>query len=114
MTDPELIDILRRFVKKVAIESTDDELGDEADELILLYGDPDAEKPRGIINANSHIHHWTVVLEDATDQNGPLEVAVCGCGTTRTNERAIGRIEIHETKKSQDPPPRSLPEDSDR
>lgn len=49
-------DVLRRFVKKVAVESTDDRLGDEADELILLYGDPDAPKlPMGIINAAADI-----------------------------------------------------------
>lgn len=46
---------LRRFIKKVSDYSSDDELAYEADQLIVLYGDPDAAKPKGIINASAQV-----------------------------------------------------------
>lgn len=42
---------LRRFVKKVADYSNDSWLARLADELMVLYGDPDGTKPSGVINA---------------------------------------------------------------
>lgn len=41
---------LLRFVKRVADYSNDARLARAADELITLYGDPDAPKPRGTIS----------------------------------------------------------------
>lgn len=46
---------LRRFIKKVRDYSNDGWLAREADELIILYGDPDAAGPRGVINANAQV-----------------------------------------------------------
>lgn len=43
--------ILRRFIKKVADYSNDAWLARKADELIMLYGNPDAPKPQGLIDA---------------------------------------------------------------
>jgi hypothetical protein len=43
------MDDLCRFVKKVADHSNDGWLVSEAEELIVLYGNPDAKKPEGVI-----------------------------------------------------------------
>jgi hypothetical protein len=45
----DIYDELRRFVKKVADYSNDPMLAYEAEELVVLYGNPDARPPKGVI-----------------------------------------------------------------
>lgn len=40
---------LLRFIKVVADCSNDGRLSWQAEELVMLYGNPDAKKPRGVI-----------------------------------------------------------------
>lgn len=63
---------LRRFIKKVRDYSDDDELAFEADQLIVLYGDPDATRPKGLINADVTTFNVSHKL-DPKDEAAALE-----------------------------------------
>lgn len=52
-----MLDDLRRFVKKVADCSQDDDLAIEAEGLVVLYGHPDGLGPTGVIDATADRVH---------------------------------------------------------